>query len=196
ALPHANADSFELHIPVDYPTDKTAVFLPEVGVTLDESEWEAGEELLIRDRVHQIYTFQGGALKPGDSLHVVVAGQPQLAETGKSEGESVTPAAEVPARDRRLPILILGVALSLTLIGSGTIWWWRDRQQQTDTVSTALDSEREVLDSVLAAIAELDDAYEAGSIDETEYQERRGQLRDEALALMMAQQKGEYHDGT
>jgi hypothetical protein len=189
ALPHPNTDRFELHIPVDYPTDKTAVFLPEVGVTLDGSEWEAGEELLIRDRVHQMYTYRAGALKPGDSLHVVMAGQPQLAETGKSDGESVTPAAaEVPARDSRLMIFVLGVALSLAMIGSGTIWWWRDRQPQTVTVPAARDSGgSEELDAVLASIAELDNAYEAGSIDEAEYQERRTRLRDQAVDLMLKQ---------
>ncbi len=189
ALPHPNTDRFELHIPVDYPTDKTAVFLPEVGITLDESEWEAGEELLIRDKVHQMYTYRAGALKPGDSLHVVVAGQPQLAETGKPAGESVTPAAaEAPVQDSRLPIFILGVALSLAMIGSGAIWWRRDRQPQTVTVAAGRDSEgAEELDAVLASIAELDAAHEAGTIDEVEYQERRAYLRDQAVDLMMKQ---------
>lgn len=200
ALPHPNTDRFELHIPVDYPTDKTAVFLPEVGVTLDESEWEPGEELLIRDRVHQIYTYRAGALKPGDSLHVVVAGQPQLAETGKSEGESVTPAAaEVPVRNNRRPIFILGVALSLAMIGSGTLWLrslrsaqgWRDRRRETMLESAmtaaALDSESEELESALAAIADLDQAYEVGDITEAEYQKRRAHLRDRAVDLMLKQ---------
>ncbi|MFQ5344048.1 MAG: SHOCT domain-containing protein [Anaerolineae bacterium] len=189
ALPHPNTDSFELHIPVDFPTDKTAVFLPEVGVTLDGPEWEAGEELLIRDRVHQIYTFQGGALKPGDSLHVMVTGQPQLAETGKSEGNPAAPTtAEVPTQDSRLPIFILGVALSLAMISSGSIWWWRDRRPQTATGPAARDSggSRE-LDAVLTYIAKLDAAYEAGTIDEAEYQERRTHLRDQAVDLMLKQ---------
>ncbi|MFQ5344021.1 MAG: SHOCT domain-containing protein [Anaerolineae bacterium] len=189
ALPHPNTDRFELHIPVDYPTDKTAIFLPEVGVTLDESEWEASEELLIHDSVHQMYTYRAGALKPGDSLHVAVTGQPQLAETDKPEGNPAAPTtAEVPTQDSRLPIFILGVALSLAMISSGSIWWWRDRRPQTATGPAARDSggSRE-LDAVLTYIAKLDAAYEAGTIDEAEYQERRTHLRDQAVDLMLKQ---------
>ena len=102
--------------------------------------------------------------------------------------EAAPAAAEVPARDSRLPIFILGVALSLAMIGSGVIWWRRDGRPQTVTLPAARDSGgSEELDAVLASIAELDNAYEAGSIDEAEYQERHARLREQAVDLMMKQ---------
>ncbi len=91
-------------------------------------------------------------------------------------------------QDNRLPIFLAGVALSLTLIGAGTVWWWRDRRPPAPAeVPLTHDTESEALQSVLQAIADLDDAHAAGDIDGTEYQARRADLHEQAVRLMQTQ---------
>lgn len=138
-------DAIELNIPIDYPTAQTAVLLPETGVKLDGPEWTAGQEMLIEDSVHQVFAYTEGPLAAGDSLKLVVSGKPQLAEpAAPPRGEPVEPqpaasqsmAAETPAQDNRLPIFLVGIALSLTLIGSGTVWLRSLRSAQGWRVSS------------------------------------------------------------
>lgn len=180
-------DQIELEVPVDYPTANVSLLLPEVGVAPGGSAWAAGQELVVRKRVHQVYNYQQRLpLVPDDTLQVVVVGQPELSIATPEPDASVTPVAD----DRR-QIFFVGVLLSLVLIGSGAIWWWRDRQGEMapapDLAPAGHDSEPEALETILQAIAALDDAHEAGAIDEAEYQEQRTRLRDQAVALMMAQ---------
>lgn len=182
-------DGIELSIPIDYPTAQTAVLLPETGVKLDGPEWMAGEEMLVEDQVHQVFAYSKGPLAAGDALKLIVSGKPQLAEPAASSRsepvEQQLTVAEMPAQDNRLPLFLAGLALSLTLIGSGTVWWWRDRRP----VPTAHHAESEALQAVLQAIADLDDAHAAGDIDGTEYQERRADLHERAVRLMQTQTK-------
>lgn len=71
------------------------------------------------------------------------------------------------------------------------VWLWRDRRRESVSapVPAAPDPKAETLESILQAIAALDEAHEAGAIDEGEYQERRDRLRDLAVTLMMAQDR-------
>lgn len=166
-----------LRIPIDYPTKRVSVLVPEVGVRLeDASSWQAGKELLLRGRIHQVFDYTRVPLAPGDTLALKIVGQPEI-----TPSSSTSATLQDTSAVRRRTIFLAGMALSLTLIGSGGLWWWRNRQLATVPVADALQTE---LASLLQTIADLDDAYEAGAVDEETYRERRARLRDEALALM------------
>jgi hypothetical protein len=135
--------------------------------------------LLLRERVHQAYSYGDLPLLPGDTLRLTVEGRPEMTSPAQS-----SPARATVWENRRL-VIILGVVVSLALIAFGGIWWWRDRQRALTLPSPApaLDE----LASLLHAMADLDDAYQAGVIDDAEYQERRARLRAQAVALLAAE---------
>ncbi len=174
ALPYTGY--IKLEVPVDYPTARASVLLPEVGVTLSGPGWLAGRELLLQGRVHQAYSYGDLPLLPGDTLRLTVEGQPEMSSPAPS-----SPARAAIWENRRL-VIILGMVVSLALIAFGGIWWWRDRQRTLTLPSHAPASDQ--LASLLQAMADLDDAYQAGVIDEAEYQEQRTRLRSQAVALL------------
>lgn len=179
ALPYSG--QLDLEVPVDYPTTKASILLPDMGITLSGSGWNVGQELLLRGRVHQVYNYGHLPLAPGDTLRVTLAGQPELATSAPSDSA----AARITVLDDRRLVFTIGVVVSLALIGSGGVWWWLDRRRRAIPVSTVHEPQPETLETVLQAIAALDEAYEAGTIDEAEYQKRRAHLRDQAVTLMM-----------
>jgi len=122
ALPYTG--QIKLEVPVDYPTARASVLLPEVGVTLSGPGWQAGRELLLQGRVHQAYSYGDLPLLPGDTLRLTLEGRPKMT----SQAQSSAPARVTTWENRRL-VIIIGVVASLALIAFGGIWWWRDRHR-------------------------------------------------------------------
>ncbi len=179
-----------LRIPIDYPTQRVSVLLPEVGVRLEDAAyWRVGKELLLRGQVHQVFDYERVPLTAGEVLSLRIVGQPAVttstSDPATMERPSVSLAREGgPFRissERRRTVFLVGMALSLILIEAGGLWWWRNRLLSAVAASGTPPSERA---SLLQAIADLDDAYEAGAIDEGAYRVQRAHLRHQALALM------------
>jgi hypothetical protein len=83
--------------------------------------------------------------------------------------------------------LIVGaVALGLTLIALFFIWWkWSQGQESIIEYDeeTALEEPRD-RETLISAIAALDDRFEAGEITETVYRKRREELKRTLKALL------------
>lgn len=124
---------------------------------------EAGEDM--------IFTLEG---RPTRTINVLGAGAQSNATA--SDDDAIKP----------LPVVLAVVGLaSLALAG---VLWWRQRRTMTmaDGEDDAWDAPtlNATQDDLLAAVADLDEAYEAGEIDEETYTERRAILRDRLLAVM------------
>ncbi len=174
-------DQIELAVPVDYPVLNASVLLPDVGVTLSGAGWSVDQEVSIQGRPHQVYSFGHLPLEPGDALRLTVTGRPEMVAAPADSG--VAPGSD---GDRWRWVLMIGLLFSVALIGVGGFWWWRDRQQELAPVVLASASDE--LPSLFQAIADLDDAYQAGTIDEAEYQDRRARLHAQAMALLAAEE--------
>lgn len=178
ALPYE--DAIEFTVPVDYPTDQTIVLLPKGSARPESPVWKANEELSFQGQIYQGYRYTDGPLVPGKPLQLVVIGW--SSEGAGAGGIAARTESALPAADDRSTTLFVGLALALTLVTTGSILWWSQRQRETGLATAANGSERLV--SLLLTIARLDDAYEAGAIEGAEYQARRSHLCDRAVELM------------
>ncbi|HEY64628.1 MAG TPA: hypothetical protein G4O02_08655 [Caldilineae bacterium] len=164
-------EGIELTVPVDYPTMSAGVLVPQVGVTLSGEGWDAGQEMNIQGRPYLLHSFGHVPLAPGDVVRFTITGRPDLTSLTGATAET-RGGAGVPSW-----VFALGLGFSLILITAGGIWWWRDRRSESAVASVEPDD----LASVLQAIAELDDAHAAGTIDELTYRAERERLQ--ALAI-------------
>ncbi len=85
-------------------------------------------------------------------------------------------------RDAQVGLVVGAALFGLALLAAG-IWWYRIRAKDE---AQALAVERIPFDreSLLRAIADLDDSFEAGRIPEDEYLRRRQNLKDQIMELM------------
>jgi len=145
--------------PLNYATFSVNLVLPEVGVTLDESNgWVNGGTQAMEGG--SVTSYQQLALPADSELVLNLEGQP------RASGSSTTNLVS----DNVLELAIgFGVALLVAGIAAVVIRRWR-----LDSADEPLDR-----DELLQEIADLDDAYEAGEISEADYHlEREAILAD------------------
>ncbi|MFN2136724.1 MAG: hypothetical protein ACK2UK_12270, partial [Candidatus Promineifilaceae bacterium] len=97
------------------------------------------------------------------------------------EGEPTAPAstvgATVSAENEPLAIVVAGAVLLLVAGGATyTVQRWRSTAEE-ETIR-----QEDEVDHLLNAVAALDDAYEAGNVDEATYDQRRTKLLNELAA--------------
>jgi hypothetical protein len=173
---------------INYPVEATNVMLrADSGVTLTgKGLGEATRKEVAPGAVFDIHT--GNPLAPGDSLTVTLTGEPTYSAANGMSGamaESVEPVATTIANRWGIPAA--GALLGLAMIGFG-IWWWRRPSERMDEVAEHA-AWPITAQSVLDAIATLDEAYERGEVsDEDDYRSRRAELRAQARAILQARQ--------
>ncbi len=153
--------------PLNYATNRISLILPERGVRLDEAGgWESQGQQAMGSETVQNYVRAG--LPAGSPLNLRLTGRPQ--------GVSGSPAL---ARDQNRELLLGGVVLVVVLAAAGLAWrqWWSQRDDPADWEPA---QERETL---IQAIADLDDAYAAGQLDEGRYRRDRDRLKADLLDL-------------
>lgn len=114
-----------------------------------------------------------------------------LAGEGYASGDEVVITLSRPgvlATSGNLGLIIAGGVAALALVGAG-VWWWRRSASGTKQPTPAArrpapastaGRQRELMQ----AIANLDDAYEAGQVAKAEYEARRARLKAELVALV------------
>jgi mono/diheme cytochrome c family protein len=164
--------------PVYYAVERANVVLAASGVTLSsDGGWteEAGGAM---GGVFPSFTRAGVAA--GDEISFTLAGDPVPINMPGSQGETAGATAPV-ARDRTTELIIGVGALLLALAGG--LFVMRSWQQRRPEVAEDVAYQPQDRDALLEEIAALDDAFEAGEIDEESYRRERSALKEALLAV-------------
>jgi mono/diheme cytochrome c family protein len=159
-LPYDGGASFS-H-PLNYPTSLVNLVIPDIGVSLEnDSGWQdTGQRAMGNNSVS---TFALSALPANEILNVNLEGRPRTS----------SPVPTDLANDNTTEIIVgAAIALLVVLVAIVLI-----RQWQTVPVPV---TDRYLL---LEEIAALDDAYDAGEISQSQYQEEREALKAELVEI-------------
>jgi hypothetical protein len=150
--------------PMSYPVSATVILMPENGPTVEAEGLQDLGSGDVGGTWRQTYNL--GPISAGDALEIRLSGGPSA-----SGGEPIQIG------------LIIGAALFGAALVIGGVWWYRikGRDGAQEVAVEEIVSDREDL---LRAIADLDDAFEAGSVPEDEYHRRRQSLKQQIVDLM------------
>jgi mono/diheme cytochrome c family protein len=155
-----------LSFPVRYPMAGEVVVVPQTLKVQSEQVVDSGSQQ-IQGAAYELYA--GGALSPGQTLDLTVR------DTSQSTVRFGSPAS--------LPILVGAGALACALLGAAVYGWRRQRFRAGALASAPHDRE-----GLLRSIAALDDAYEAGELEEEAYRNRRQELKARLLDQIAAEE--------
>lgn len=164
--------------PVYYDVTRTNVVIAATGVTLSgDGDWteEAGGAM---GGAFASYTRTD--VPAGETISFTLEGD---AEPLVMPGSDSAAAATAPvARDRTTELVIgAGVLLLTVAVGAVFIRSWRQNQVEDVVYDGGVESLDR--DALLEEIAALDDAYEAGEVDEATYRQERAALKEALLAV-------------
>jgi mono/diheme cytochrome c family protein len=155
-----------------YPVSAVIALLPDGGPKLTGSGWQDLGVQNIGGDSYQSLSLE--ALSSGQTLAFSLSGQ-----------ASATAGGGVSTSNLAIGLGVLG----LTLVAVG-LWWYRPWQRPAFARVSDEGPTREgpgQMASILQQIADLDEAFEAGEMDEPAYHRRREALKARALALRRTQ---------
>ena len=176
--------------PLFYETATSTIILPDSGVEITGEPWlQQPSQQFGQDETFLNYSRAG--LAAGEAIAFQLQGRPRVV-TDASGAATVNPN---PTTD-----LLIGSAALLLAAGVGIVVWrtWRQRQATTAGWEAEVEStmaspatpaavvvpdQAQNQDELLRAIAQLDDAYEAGQIGEDDYRTRRAALKAQLAAI-------------
>lgn len=169
--------------PIFYRTATSTIILPDVGVSVANTPW-VEQPAQSFGQGQSFRNFSGPGVPMGETITIELEGRPSAVTD--------TSGATVVNRDQTTELLIGGAALLLAAVGGVFVWraWQKrtagddDDEEWAEEVETAvaMPSSAEA-DRLLHAIADLDDAYEAGTLEEAAYQAQRDELKRQLAAV-------------
>jgi hypothetical protein len=169
-MPYDRKLTFEQ--PIAYPVSAVVALMPDNGPNVGGN---GVQDLgLAQISGTSLHNYSLGPLAAGSTLTLSIAGQ------GSPVGGSTS---ALSPTNLAIGLGVLGIALVAT-----GLWWYRPGglkgagQSRPSPAGAA--SQEEVAQDLVRAIADLDDAFEAGQIDEALYRKRRQELKDRALQQM------------
>ncbi|MDX1662776.1 MAG: cytochrome c [Candidatus Promineifilaceae bacterium] len=186
----------EVSHPVQYDVERASLVIADAGVTLAEQAPWTQQETGAMGGLFPSYVQQGIPAEAPVSFRV--EGEPRpVTGPQDSAGQPTVPAAAVERNETSELLigggaLLLAVATTLYLVRlwqqnpapaaetAETVMVDEEREESGGAFGSALSTEREAL---LLAIARLDDAYEAGELEQPAYQARRRQLKEQLLLV-------------
>ncbi len=156
--------------PITVPVEAVTVLVAEGGPGVSgPAVQDAGTREAAGERFHQ---YNLGSLRAGETLRLRLEGPPLW--------------ARILPRSFDVGWVVGAAALVLAL--GALAWWYRpwivgDPSSQARETDGGLERRRR---SLLQAIAELDDNFERGGVDETAYRHRRRELKAELIELIEA----------
>ncbi len=147
--------------PSKQPIQAVVVLLPQNGVTAEGGGLQDQGQLQMGDQA--VHSYAGGAITAGQALEFELRGSPQTAASSTGTGGWTNTA---------IGLAVLGVLVIL-----GGLWWFRPSAWSARRDSVAASPGADQTEALLRAIAELDDALDAGQIDAAEHHTRREALK-------------------
>lgn len=169
-LPYAGALNFEQKM--FFPVNALNVLVSDLNVQLAGTGFQDQGAQEIQGARFQ--SFVGGGLAAGENLAFDISGKP-----------GATTATVVAPESDTLNLALGAGALAAVLLAGG--WWWYRRSQTTRGDSPTRDD-------FIQAIAELDDDYAAGEMDQRSYERERQELKGELLKLLKTSARQPAHD--
>lgn len=163
-----------------------SVIMADAGVEITDSEWvsQGAQATASGSFVSYVNTSLAGA----DAISLTLDGRPTQILDGQGNA--------LPMRNQTNELIVGGVALAAMLaVGFFLVQRWRTypevetaaagapRSVTTTAPQRTAVRRRDDKTTLLQAIADLDDAYEAGELDEAEYQQQRQALKDRLTAV-------------
>jgi mono/diheme cytochrome c family protein len=166
-------DGMEVARPLFYDAANVSVIIPGQGVTLSGEDWvdEGVQEMPGGGGSFNSYSLAG--VPAGSDLAFEINGRPQ----------TITDAAgnAIPAQNSASDLIVGGAVLLIVIIASVFIITRRDAGEEYDDEEAEL--EEAEIDRLLAKIVDLDDARDAGTIDDETYRPQRQKLISELAAI-------------
>jgi hypothetical protein len=148
--------------PLFYDTANATIVMPDVGISLVEGEWTNQGAQQMGD-AGAFLTYAHPGLEAGEALSFKLDGRPNRVDVASSS-TSVD-------GDTQSGLIIGASVFLLVAVGAVfTVRSWRTPAPVVEDVET---------ERLLRTIADLDDAFEDGSIDEEQYHEQRDKLMGE-----------------
>ena len=148
--------------PIAYNTGGVNLVIPDVGVALAGDNWQSGGSQSMG--TGPVSTYGQGNLPAGSELILRLEGEPSM--TGGASSTNVI-------RDNVTELLIgLAVAVGVIVIAVWVIRGWR--QEPVQVMSR---------EELLQELADLDDTFEAGEIDEPTYHREREEIKADLMAI-------------
>jgi mono/diheme cytochrome c family protein len=160
--------------PMDYPVDAVVILTPATG---PELEGDGIIDLGSREMSGNLLrNYNAESIEAGGFFEVTLRG------SGVDVGSS---------DDSTLVNVAIGIGSLVLAAGTIGIWWFRRQRTPIEGFEAVeqghvgtLDSRVEDQEALMRSIAKLDDAFEAGGIEEAQYQERRAELKEKLLNIM------------
>jgi hypothetical protein len=177
-------DSVPLEQRFAYPVTNLNMLVAQPGLTLSSDQLQSRGLELFQGRQYELYATQN--LGPETPLAVEFipmagsSGEPGTEEVPGSSGERMTGATP---RGNQPLILWIGVGLAALAVLGAVIYPLVDRRPPAATTSAADLVSNPKAQGPLAELAELEDAYEAGQVDETTFERRQAEIYEELRSL-------------
>ena len=177
ALPYS--DGVTISHPLFYDTASGAIILADNGVQVGGADWVEGTPQSFGEG--QVFRNFGHApLAAGQTMTIQLQGRPSVVNDASG--------VAVANRNTTNELLIGGGTLLLAAVGGIFLWrYWQGRRETAEepapayaAPAAATTTER---DALLRQIAVLDDAFEAGRLDEADYRAQRDQLKRRLAAV-------------
>jgi hypothetical protein len=169
-IPYANKVS--LNIPVPMAVNAAVALMPQGGINLTSSQFQASGSQDVQGTTYRLYTASN--IAAGTSLAMELSGTPNQA-TADAAGTTTNNTTG----------LLIGLSVfGLALVATG-FWLLRQRKARQLAIEPEAEEtmESESEESLLDAILALDDLYQAGKLPEDAYQQRRSGLKARLRAL-------------
>ncbi len=178
---------------VMYPTAMLNLLAPDIGISIDASDWQEDAPIQTQGGAFLNYTMLDlpagatpSATISGISEDVIAGGSAKTNEPQQVIDRNAAPGISgIPY----LPWIVVG--LGLVVLGGGVAIGWKRHKQTLAERPALLEEQRKAL---IAQMAALDDAYEAGEIPADDYHKQRNTLKLQIIALMH-EETGEQETG-
>jgi len=167
-------DELELSRPMPYNVSKLTIFIPaDAGVEVDGDGIQPGE--VFQAQGTALETYLADDLPAGDSLTLRLSGKPQVSSS------AAVPSPHTRPEPSQTQSMVIGVIAIVGAVALSYLYW---QGHLTRSRLSALDSQS----TLLQALADLDDDFEAGRVQDKAYRARRTKMKEELMQLLRTEE--------